>query len=225
LTGVILAVTGLKREAGLLAGEGVRAVVSGGDVDALAERLEQALSGTAPSGILSVGLGGALSPMLAVGDWVLATSVKADAIAFATDQAWTARLEHGLRADVARTVHLGAIVGVDHMVVDAAAKADLHAQTNALAVDMESHVAAAFAARHGLPFAALRVISDGADRALPPAAQAGMKKDGGMNLPAVLLSLAKTPRQLPALIRTGREAEVAFKALFDVHDLLGRTRV
>ncbi len=225
MTGVILAVTGLKREAGLLAGEGVRAVVSGGDVDALAERLEQALSGTAPSGILSVGLGGALSPMLAVGDWVLATSVKADAIAFATDQAWTARLEHGLRADVARTVHLGAIVGVDHMVVDAAAKADLHAQTNALAVDMESHVAAAFAARHGLPFAALRVISDGADRALPPAAQAGMKKDGGMNLPAVLLSLAKTPRQLPALIRTGREAEVAFKALFDVHDLLGRTRV
>jgi hopanoid-associated phosphorylase len=225
LTGVILAVTGLKREAGLLAGEGVRAVVSGGDVDALAERLEQTLSGAAFSGIISVGLGGALSPMLAVGDWVLATSVKADAIAFATDQAWTARLEHGLRADVARTVHLGAIVGVDHMVVDAAAKADLHAQTNALAVDMESHIAAAFAERHGLPFAALRVISDGADRALPPAAQAGMKKDGGMNLPAVLLSLAKTPRQLPALIRTGREAEVAFKALFDVHDLLGRTRV
>ena len=34
---------------------------------------------------------------------------------------------------------------------------------------MESHVAAAFAAEHGLPFAALRVISDAADRALPRA--------------------------------------------------------
>ncbi len=225
MTGVILAVTGLKREAGLLAGENVRAVVSGGDADALTERLERALSSAAFGGVISVGLGGALSPMLAVGDWVLATSVISGSSHLPTDQAWTARLNESLRADAARTVHLGAIAGVDHMVVDAAAKADLHAQTNALAVDMESHIAAAFAERHGLPFAALRVISDGADRALPPAAQAGMKKDGGMNLPAVLLSLLKDPRQLPALIRTGREAEVAFKALLDVHDLLGRTRV
>jgi hopanoid-associated phosphorylase len=225
LTGVILAVTGLKREAGLLAGEGVRAVVSGGDVDALAERLEQTLSGAAFSGIISVGLGGALSPILAVGDWVLATSIIAGSNHLPTDQAWTARLDDSLRANAARTVHLGAIAGVDHMAADGAGKAALHAQTNALAVDMESHVAAAFAQRHGLPFAALRVISDGADRTLPPAAQAGMKKDGGMNLPAVLLSLLKDPRQLPALIRTGREAEVAFKALLDVHDLLGRTRV
>ncbi len=140
---------------------------------------------------------------------------------------WTNRLEQALRSDINRVgaVHLGPIAGVDHMVVDAAAKAALHAQTNALAVDMESHVAGAFAQRHGLPFAALRVISDGADRALPKAAQAGMKKDGGMDIPAVLWSLLKDPRQLPALIRTGREAETAFKALFYVHDLLGRTRV
>ena len=66
MTGLILAVTGLKREAGLLAGEGVRCIVSGGDVDALSQRLEQALSGGTISGIISVGLGGALSPKLAV---------------------------------------------------------------------------------------------------------------------------------------------------------------
>ncbi|MHB8285420.1 MAG: phosphorylase family protein [Caulobacteraceae bacterium] len=225
MTGLILAVTGLKREAGLLAGEGVRAIVSGGDVDALSQRLDQALSGETISGIISVGLGGALSPKLAVGDWVLATSIIAGAINLPTDQAWTARLKQGLLADSRHTVHLGPIAGVDHMVVDGAAKAALHADTKALAVDMESHVAAAFAQRHRVPFAALRVISDGADRALPAAAQAGMKKDGGMNIPAVLWSLAKDPRQLPALIRTGREAETAFKALLDVHDLLGRTRV
>ena len=113
------------------------------------------------------------------------------------------------------------------MVVDAAAKAALYASTGALAVDMESHVAAAFAAEHGLPFVALRVISDGADRALPKAAQAGMKKDGGMDILAVLRELAKDPRQLPALIRTGREAEVAFQRLklLRRHDLLGRLGV
>ncbi len=225
MTGLILAVTGLKREAGLLAGEGVRAIVSGGDVDALSQRLEQALRHGSARGIISVGLGGALSPTLAVGDWVLASSIVASAVTLPTDQAWTARLEHGLRAGSKRTVHLGPIAGVDHMVVDGAAKAALRTETKALAVDMESHIAAAFAQRHGLPFAALRAISDGADRALPAAAQAGMKKDGGMNIPAVLWSMLKDPRQLPALIRTGREAETAFKALLDVHDLLGRTRV
>lgn len=225
MSGDILAVTGLKREARLLAREGVRAIVSGGDVDALAQRLEQALSGDTFSGIISIGLGGALSPILAVGDWVLATSVIAGTVRRPTDQVWTSRLENALRTDSKRAVHLGPIASVDHMVVDGAAKGALHAKTSALAVDMESHVAAAFAQRRGLPFAALRVISDGADRALPAAAQAGMKKDGRMNLPAVLWSLARDPRQLPALIRTGREAEMAFKALLDVHDLLGRTRV
>ena len=124
-------------------------------------------------------------------------------------------------------VFTGAIAASDTMVVDAAGKAALHAATGALAVDMESHVAAGFAAEHGLPFAALRVISDGADRALPKAAQAGMKPDGGMDVLAVLIELARDPRQLPALIRTGQEAEVAFRqlALLGRHDLLGRLGV
>jgi len=42
------------------------------------------------------------------------------------------------------------------------------------AVDMESHIAAAYAAEVGLPFAALRVISDPASRA-PPLAERGWR--------------------------------------------------
>ena len=119
---------------------------------------------------------------------------------------------------------LGAIAAGDAIVADAAAKAALHAKTHALAVDMESHVAAEVAAAYGLPFAALRVISDDAGRALPKAVHVGMRTDGGMDILAVLGELAKDPRQLPALIRTGREAEAAFRglALLRRHDLLGR---
>ena len=107
------------------------------------------------------------------------------------------------------------------MIADAEAKRAAHADTQALAVDMESHIAAAVAERHGLPFAVARVVSDAAGRSLPKAAQAGMAPDGSMDIGAVLRALARDPRQLPALIRVGGEAETAFRALGRGRDLLG----
>jgi len=77
------------------------------------------------------------------------------------------------------------------------------------------------ARRHRLPFAVVRVISDAAHRTLPPAARVGMKPDGRMDLPAVLSSLLVNPGQLPALIRTGLEAERAFRALLRGYRRLG----
>ncbi len=78
---------------------------------------------------------------------------------------------------------------------------------------MESHVAARLAALHGLPFAALRVVADPAERSLPPAALVGMRPDGTTDIGAVLRSLGRAPRQLPGLIRTGLDARAAFSAL------------
>jgi hypothetical protein len=135
---------------------------------------------------------------------------------FETDAAWTNRLLSRLAG-----ARLGPIAGSDIMVVDAPAKAALQAATGALAVDMESHIAARVAARRGLPFAAARTISDGSDRALPKAAQAGMRPDGGMDVGAVIAQLGRRPWELPALIRTGMEAETAFRALLRGRQLLG----
>jgi hopanoid-associated phosphorylase len=206
---VVLAATGLKREAALIAGKGLGSVVSGGVADALANRLRDALTRKKVAGIISVGLGGALSPELAVGDWVVAERVTDGSTTWEADAAWTAAIAAALGA----VMRLGAIVGSDAIVASAQAKADLRRATDALVVDMESHVAARIASAHGLPFAALRVISDAADGSLPKAAVAGMRPDGGMDLWGVLGALVKAPRQLPALIRTGREADVAFKKL------------
>ncbi len=204
-----LAATGLKREATLLAGPGLSSVVSGGVAQALAARLEDALTHSHFVGIISVGLGGALSPGLSVGDWIVAERVTDGVTTWETDAAWT----RAIAAALGPAARLGAIVGGDVMVATSQAKADLHRATGALAVDMESHVAARIASAHNLPFAALRVMSDAATRTLPKAALAGMRPDGGMNFAGVLWALAKAPGQLPALIRTGREADVAFKAL------------
>ena len=222
MTPILISVTGLKREAALVSGPGVVAEAGGGDDEALQARLDALADRQTVRAVVSVGLGGALFPSLKVGGWMIADQVMQGARTWAVDE----RLLHELRQALPSAA-VGAIAGSDVMIVDAAAKAALHARTGALAVDMESHVAAAFAAERGLPFAALRVISDGADRALPKAAQAGMKADGGMDILAVLRELALDPRQLPALIRTGREAEVAFRQLrlLGRDNLLGRLGV
>ena len=78
---------------------------------------------------------------------------------------------------------------------------------------MESHIAARAALVHGLPFAALRVVSDDAQRTLPPAAQVAMHPSGGINMPAVLGSVLRAPMQVLPLIRTAWEAEIAFAKL------------
>jgi hopanoid-associated phosphorylase len=210
----ILAATGLRREARIIEGPGVVAVAGGGRAGALEAALLSAAAGV--EALISIGIGGALAPGLQPGDWVVATSVIAEGAQTPTDPAWT----EGIRARLA-AARTGPILGSDAMLTRAAEKHAAYQRWQALAVDMESHVAARVARRLGLPFAALRAISDSADRDLPAAVLVGMKPDGGMALGAVLWALARDPAQLPALIRTGREAERAFRALVDGRRLLG----
>jgi adenosylhomocysteine nucleosidase len=211
---MILAATGLQRERRIVAGSDIEAIASGGDPVRLEAVLDR-LAGTA-SGIISIGIAGALAPSLPVGQWVVANAVLADGEPLPTDSAWTGRLAARL-PEAAR----GLLLGANAMVMEATQKASLHRTTGAVAVDMESHIVARVARRHRLPFAAVRVISDAAHHNLPPAARVGMKSDGRMDLPAVLRSLLANPGQLPALIRTGLEAERGFQALLRGHRRLG----
>lgn len=189
---------GLKREARIFdrPGRDVLVVIGGG----VAATLDRDLDNKAelfPGIILSCGIAGALAPSLRPGNVVI------DGDAVVAERLGQA-LPHA---------HRGGIVGNDAIVATAREKRLLSERTGALAVDMESHVAARVAARKGLPFASLRVISDRAADDLPPAALVGMRPDGGMALGAVLASLARGPRQLPTLIRTGRQADHAFRSL------------
>jgi adenosylhomocysteine nucleosidase len=211
---MILAATGLQRERRIVAGPDIEAIASGGDPVRLEAVLDR-LAGSA-SGVISIGIAGALAVGLPVGQWVVADAVLVDGESLPTDSAWTSRLAARL-PEAAR----GVLLGVNAMVADATQKASLHSTTGAVAVDMESHIVARVARRHRLPFAAARVISDAAHHNLPPAVLVGMKSDGGMDLPAVLRSLLANPGQLPALIRTGLEAERGFRALLGGHRRLG----
>jgi hopanoid-associated phosphorylase len=203
----ILVATGLKREARILTAPGVLAIPGGGRSAALEAALLAAAEQGA-TGVISIGIAGALAGGLTPGDWVVAESVIVEGERLPTAPFWREALLATLPA-----ARAGAFLGAEAMVTEAAEKARLHAETGALAVDMESHVAARVARRLGLPFAAARVISDAADRSLPAAVKVGMRPDGGMALAPVLAALARDPRQLPGLIRTGLETGRAFRAL------------
>jgi adenosylhomocysteine nucleosidase len=203
---MILAAVGMRREARLVERPGVRAAIGGARADRLEQALRQALAGA--RAVISIGIGGGLDPALAVGDVVIGATVSHDDRRWPTDADWRARLAERLPRATLGTIH-----GSDAMVLAASDKARLRAETGAVLTDMESHVAARVAAELDLPFAALRVVSDAADTSLPPAVRQGLRPDGGMNLPGVLWALARDPRQMPGLMRAGRDADLAFRAL------------
>jgi len=191
-----VAVVGLRREAKLVARHAMGVVP---------ENLADIKDAT---GIISIGIAGALSLDLVVGDVVIAERVVTANNAFETDAKWTARLAGALP-----NARIGALLGRGAIAESAEIKAMLRESTGADAVDMESHLAARAAIERGVPFAALRVISDAADHSLPPAALVAMKPDGSVALGRVLISVLRKPSQIPALIRTSRESEKAFAVL------------
>ena len=210
----ILAVCGLKREAEIVGIPGVVAVAGGGDAAGLTRKLD-ALHGDI-TGVISIGLGGGLSPHLHVGEVVIGESVIAGAESWRCNSLWRVAL-----AAKIRNAHQGPIAASDTILENPEAKAALYQASGALVVDMESAVAARFAAARGVRLAVLRVISDDASHSLPPAAQVAMRPDGGLALGRILWSLAKNPLQLPALMRTGETSGRAFAELFRCRNLLG----
>ena len=65
----------------------------------------------------------------------------------------------------------------------------------------------------GLPFAALRVISDPASRALPAIAMSAIKPNGDIDLRKVLRGVARNPLSLRALVSTGIDFNRALRSL------------
>jgi adenosylhomocysteine nucleosidase len=210
----VLAVTGLSKEAKIVGIVDVVAVAGGGDAKSLGEKLN-ALHGDI-RGVISIGLAGALSPLLKVGDVVIADQVITGVEEWDCHEGWRVRLMSRLAH-----AHQGRLFGSDMIIEKAETKAELHVATAALAVDMESQVAARFAYARKLPLAGLRVISDDATHVLPPAALVAMKPDGGIALGRVLGSLLRRPQQLPSLIRTARTSNKAFAELLRCLDLCG----
>jgi hopanoid-associated phosphorylase len=207
----VLIVTGLVQEARIAAGPGMTVICSSSDPQQL-RALLTVFDPTTIRGVISFGVAGGLDPSLKSGDVVVATEVSAG------DTRWLAglALNEELITSVAlgrRRVVRGALAGVEKVVLARAGKAALRSETGAAAVDMESHIAAAYAAEAGLPFAALRVIADPASRALPELAMTALKPNGDIDLRKVLRGVARNPMTLRDLVSTGIDFNRALRSL------------
>ena len=214
--GFVIAATGLRAEARNAArSRGVRTVAGGGDTPRL-EELVRHLVAQGGEAIISFGIAAGLAPQCSAGTCLIGREVVYGNSSYSADQAWSASIKK-----LVGCADLVTIAGVDRPLGRPSEKQALHRASGASAADMESHVVARVAAELALPFAVLRVIADPAERELPPAALAGMRADGGVDVGAVLASLARSPGQLPGLIRLATEAGQARAALLRCGDLLG----
>jgi hopanoid-associated phosphorylase len=200
----LLIAVGMRSEAALLPA-GSRVLVSGGDPDRLRALLED--EAAPPAAVLSFGIAGGLDPALQPGDLVVATRVRGRQGAWRVDMGWAAALA---RATGAR---LGVLAGAEAVAADPATKRALRIATDAIAVDLESAAAAAFAARHGLPFVALRAVADGAADTVPTCALVGLTPDGRPAPLRVLAALARRPRELRPLLEIAKRSKAALESL------------
>ena len=211
---MLISVTGMRREARIF-GRDANVIVAGGDNSTLAAKLETAIA-RGGRAVMSAGICGGLSPALAVGTPVIGSGTVRRATRWSTDAAW----QEALAAKIPEAIR-GTIAGSDVILTDPAHKTALHAETRAVAVDMESHICARIAAAHGVPFAALRVVSDAAAHALPPAVSRALDAKGNVRMGAVLWSVATEPEQVPDLLQTARNTRRALAELLRCFNVLG----
>ena len=208
----VAAVTGLAAEAKLARRAGLVARPSGG-VPAQTTAIAETLLREGAEALISFGIAGALAPALMPGTLLVPRAVIDESGArYAADSKWRMHITDALRGAGLR-VDEGDLLGARAAAAAPARKAELHRITSAVAVDLESHLVAQAAARAARPFLVLRAVADSATRGLPDAAVHGLAPNGKPALGRVLLSVARDPRQIPALIRLAGDTRCALDAL------------
>lgn len=187
-----------RRNAELLARQGIQSLVSWGCAAALADGMEP-------------------------GDLVLPDSIiGSEGDSIPTDAAWGQRLTDtlGQRIKVLR----GSLAESSRIVGKEADKRAIHSATGAIALDMESAAAARASRDLGFPFLAVRSIVDGVAVNLPDSIEAAFDDKGMLNVPRMLGRVLLNPSDFGHIFRLGRHFNAAMETLKTVAALARQTR-
>ncbi len=117
--------------------------------------------------LIMLGCAGGLAPHVRALDIVVGDVVCDDRRQHRCDAVWHERLLRAAK-ETGRPVHRGAVLSVAEALLRADEKQQAHANTAAVAVDMESAAVARIAAEAGCPFAVARVVLDDAATTVAP---------------------------------------------------------
>lgn len=155
--------------------------------------------------VIAAGFAGGLAPGISAGDLIVPALVQRDGsgppAAPASDLLECAR--RALADPPA--AHAGPLATLDAMCVTAADKAaarDRH--PHAIAADMETYGAAAAAADAGVPWLAIRAITDGSADVFPLPFDRYVDACGEPDRTRIMLAALRSPASIPGLIRLGR---------------------
>ncbi len=191
-------------------GEGSLLALSGiGRVAAAAAA--QALVDAGVSALMTFGLAGGLDPALKTGSVVIPCELlAADGARYVAFRAWREQVAAAVSPLCAVTE--GNLLTSSHAIETPADKAAAFRATGAAAVDMESAAVAQIAAKHNLPFIAVRVIVDTAADMLPGAVVAASRA-GRVQFARLIGGLILAPREIASLIRLARRYRIAMRSL------------
>lgn len=177
---------------------------AGGGTPAGAEAAAERLVARGATALVSFGLAGGLDPALLPGAVIVPAEVMEGGQHYRTDYALCARFggQAPLRALAAPSI-----------LATLQEKRAARDATLAVIVDLESGAVARVAARHGLPFTAVRAVCDPAGFALPPLALEALDAGGRISPWRVLRSVLRRPGQIPALLALSGHAAEARAAL------------
>jgi adenosylhomocysteine nucleosidase len=105
-------------------------------------------------------------------------------------------------------VVMSQILTVDRLVGDPVEKARYFAQTRIRVVDMESAAIAKVCAERGIPFTAVRAVSDTSDTALSPEL-VQLLSGGEVSIRRAILALLRRPSLLKEFLRLSRDTKLA----------------
>lgn len=196
---VVCAVPAERRALAGLTGPDLAVHVSGMGAEA-AGRAGRAIAAAPLRALVAAGFCGALAPDLRVGDLVAADEVR--------DEASGERFAADAELLAAAPGRRGTLVSAAGIVRSPAERARL----DGLAVDLESAALARAARAAGLPFIALRAVTDETRHRLPDFERM-MDEAGRLPAAAGVRHFALHPRELPALVRLGPAARAAGRAL------------
>jgi adenosylhomocysteine nucleosidase len=202
---------------GNFAGHDVMVVESGMGFDNAARATETLLGYKRPDVLISVGFCGGIAPELGVGDVIVATGLVivsgnvVDEVPVKFSDAGSNFIVR--QSKTAHPVIGGLFVSTPAITSKSKIAALLPTGVANPVVEMESAAIAMIAAENGIPFAAIRSISDPASEELGFTLNEFCDSSKHIRIPRVLLTIIRKPHIIPQLFRLARNSKIAEASL------------